>query len=282
MSESPFPARQWAVRFTWAHALLIAMSILAFQVIVDRAPPAWVDRELWTSAYAHGMTLTGPLYIITGFLAALASSVAVLGAAAGLRAALAVVLLSLGMELLGTSTGVPFGPYGYGAHLGVKVLELVPVVIPLSWFLMLYASLSLALRYRRGPVGTAVVAALGLLAWDVLMDPTMSAVFPFWSWHHGGIYYGMPLVNWFGWLVTGLLIAGAMQLVGGPRLDQLRYERLPVVIYALNGLFPLALALQHGMLGAALLGGTVMALFLAAAHAPGRMWRRETLAFRRT
>jgi uncharacterized membrane protein len=282
MKQSSSAIRRLAARLTWAHAALIALSIVAFQVIVDRAPPAWVDRQLWTTAYAHGMSLTGPLYILTGFAAALAGTIAVLGPAAGVRSATVVVLLSLGMELLGTSTGIPFGPYGYGSHLGPKVLELVPVVIPLSWFLMLYASLSIALRFGRGPGTTAILAALGLLAWDVLMDPTMSAVFPFWSWHQGGLYYGMPLLNWFGWLVTGVLIASAMQRVAGPGLAALGHERLPLVIYALNGLFPLALALQHGLVGAALLGGAVMTLFLVSAVRPRRSWRRETLALRRT
>jgi putative membrane protein len=282
MRQSSAVAHRWAERFTWAHAALIAMSIVAFQLIVDQPPPAWVDRALWTAAYAHGMSLTGPLYIITGFAAALAGTIALLGAWPAIRAAAVVILISLGVELLGTSTGVPFGPYGYGNHLGIKVLGLVPVVIPLSWFLMLYASLAIALRFERGPVFTATVAALGLLAWDVLMDPTMSAVFPFWSWHHGGTYYGMPLVNWFGWMVTGLLIAGAMQWVAGPSLRQLRHERLPLVIYALNGVFPLALALQHGLVGAALIGGAVMSLFLVAGLRPHRASRPETLTLRRT
>jgi putative membrane protein len=257
------------------------MSILAFQVIVDQPPPDWVDRELWTAAYAHGMALTGPLYIVTGFVAALAGTIAVVGWRRGLLAASAVVLLSLGMELLGTSTGVPFGPYGYGSHLGIKVLDLVPVVIPLSWFLMLYAAMSVAVRFERGPIATAVIAALGLLAWDVLMDPTMSAVFPFWSWHQGGVYYGMPLVNWLGWLVTGLLISAAMLLTGGPSVRELRHERLPLIIYALNGIFPLALALQHGLVGAAVLGGAVMTLFVGSAAVPARVWRRQSLALGR-
>jgi putative membrane protein len=274
--------RTLARRFLWAHAALIGLSILAFQIIVDRAPPPWVDRQLWTSAYAHGMALTGPLYIVTGFVAALAGTVAVLGRRRGLFVATAVVLLSLGMELLGTSTGFPFGPYGYGNHLGAKVLGLVPMVIPLSWFLMLYATLAIALRFEAGGAVTTLVAAVGLLAWDMLMDPTMSAVFPFWSWHRGGVYYGMPLVNWLGWLLTGCIIAVAMLRVGGPRVGDLRHERLPLAIYGLNGVFPLALALQHGLIGAAVAGGGAMALFLASATWPACFGRRNALSLRRT
>ena len=246
-----------------AHAALILASIVAFRLIVDQPVPAGFPPELWGAAYAVGMRVTGPLYILTGFVAALAGTLWLLGRRRGAAAAAAVVLLSLILELVGTSTGMPFGPYGYGDHLGPKVAGLVPVVIPLSWFLMLYASLGIALRTVRGRGATIVVAALGLVAWDVLMDPTMSAVFPFWSWHEGGVYYGMPLLNWAGWMLTGLVIAWAMVHIGGPALDPLAADRLPLVLYALNGLFPLALALQAGMVGAALAGGGVMLLYLA-------------------
>jgi uncharacterized membrane protein len=47
---------------------------------------------------------------------------------------------------------------------------MVPVVIPLSWFVMLFASFAIAARCGLGAAGTCVVAALGLVAWDVLMD----------------------------------------------------------------------------------------------------------------
>jgi uncharacterized membrane protein len=44
----------------------------------------------------------------------------------------------------------------------------------------------------------------------------MSAAFPFWSWHQGGEYYGMPLVNWAGWMLTGLVLATAAVATAGP------------------------------------------------------------------
>ena len=44
------------------------------------------------------------------------------------------VLISLTSELLGTSTGFPFGHYSYLSGLGYKIAGLVPFTIPLSWF----------------------------------------------------------------------------------------------------------------------------------------------------
>ena len=44
--------------------------------------------------------------------------------------------MSLASELLGTGLGIPFGPYSYTSLLGPKWFELVPLLIPLSWFTM--------------------------------------------------------------------------------------------------------------------------------------------------
>jgi putative membrane protein len=66
----------------------------------------------------------------------------------GLRLTLAFMLpamfLSLGSELLGTSTGFPFGDYSYLSGLGYKIAGLVPFTIPLSWFYMGLASYLIA------------------------------------------------------------------------------------------------------------------------------------------
>jgi uncharacterized membrane protein len=269
--------------FLVLHALLIAASMVAFWFIVDRPVPGWVDPGLWMRSYAFGMQWTGALYIVTGFLAATAGWIAVAGVRRGLAGAAAVVLLSLGIELMGVATGFPFGGYAYGSALGPRVLGLVPFVIPLSWFMMLYASLAIAVRFGRGLWGTAVIASLGLVAWDVLMDPAMSVAFPFWSWNTSGVYFGMPLVNWAGWFFTGVVIAlpalalaGYRPLESGPApgtpaayrepstglAERLREQRLPLYLYALNGLFPFALALTKGMVGAAVIGGFVMTAFL--------------------
>jgi uncharacterized membrane protein len=269
-----------AAVFLALHTALIVASIVAFWLIIDRPPPEWIDPAMWAWSYAAGMKWTGAAYIATGFVAAAAGWMAVAGFRRGLAGILVVVAISLGIEMMGVVTGFPFGSYAYGTALGPRVLGLVPAVIPLSWFMMLYASMAIAVRFGRGVVGTAAIASLGLLAWDVLMDPAMSAAFPFWSWHTGGMYFGMPLVNWLGWLFTGFVIAVPLLALAGYRpagtnpsryqaadgggvAERLRGQQMPLVLYALNGIFPFALALTKGMLVAAVVGGVVMAAFLA-------------------
>ena len=117
----------------------------------------------------------------------------------------AVYLVSLLGELMGTTYGIPFGAYSYTALLGTKWFDRVPLLIPLSWFTMSWACWVIARQRSRGV--RAVVLGTGLLVgWDLLLDPAMSKVTSYWVWAEPGTYYDMPLMNLVGWGVTGLVL----------------------------------------------------------------------------
>ena len=58
--------------------------------------------------------------------------------------------ISLLFESLGVATGWIYGPYHYADELGPKFLGLVPYLIPLAWFMMMYPSLVRNPVPRRG------------------------------------------------------------------------------------------------------------------------------------
>jgi uncharacterized membrane protein len=135
-----------------------------------------------------------------------------------------------------------YGPYHYSDMLGAK-LGHVPILIPLAWFMMIYPSWMVARAILRGVdqssilgnVVRAVVAACVMTAWDTVMDPGMAAAGN-WVWEKGGSYFGVPVQNYFGWLLTTFLvycIAGFLwrkpsKLDGVTRI----FEALPVIVYA--------------------------------------------------
>jgi hypothetical protein len=45
-----------------------------------------------------------------------------------------------------------------------------------------------------------------MVAWDVCQDPVWSTVLHAWVWLGGGPYFGVPLINFFGWFLTVYLI----------------------------------------------------------------------------
>lgn len=137
-------------------------------------------------------------YLSTGLLA-----LGVLGYALSRYGAKAWLLLvvsfgfGLGVEWLGYTTGVPFGSYRYTAP-GPLVLG-VPLLVPLGWFAFSLIALALA------PPGRKLwLAPLALVAWDVGLDPLMVSQ-GFWAFERGA-YYGVPLSNFLGWGVSGLLL----------------------------------------------------------------------------
>ena len=180
-----------------------------------------------------------------------------------------VYALSLGSELMGTAFGIPFGPYSYTDLLGAKWLDLVPVLIPLSWFFMAVPAYGLAARAldgarRSGPLGRAaeeasshrgalgriVLGSLLLLAWDLSLDPAMSEVVRYWVWGEPGPYYGMPLMNLFGWYVTGVVLMVVLEWMGGRSwLDEGSTGWL-MAFYGANLILPLGMTIVAGMWGA--------------------------------
>lgn len=137
----------------------------------------------------------------------------------------AVYVLSFLSEHIGTGYGIPFGGYEYTGLLGARVGPRVPVLIPVSWFLMavpswVMARATLGAGSRRS--SRVLVGAAWLVAWDLALDPAMSALTPYWRWAETGPYYGMPWMNLVGWYVTGIVLLGVLDgLAGWARLDAL-------------------------------------------------------------
>jgi uncharacterized membrane protein len=168
----------------------------------------------------------------------------------------AVYLVSLSSELMGTTYGIPFGAYSYTSLLGVKWFDRVPLLIPLSWFTMSWASWILARRVSSGRAAVFLGAAL-LIAWDLLLDPAMSRVTSYWVWGDNGAYYGMPWMNLLGWGVTGLVLLFLLnRIVPAPRGS----VGFAAWVYSINFALPFGFCLLNRYWLAAVVGPLTMAL----------------------
>ena len=216
------PGRSTAIERT---ALIIfyvftAMSVVGYAVF-GLHPELLAQTPSAIKVYSVAFTFFPRAHVLLGF----ATLALVLVRRTGVRwvpAFAACYLLSLASELAGTTVGLPFGPYHYTAGLGTKWFGHVPVLIPLSWFFMALPSYLLARAalareargQRAGRVITIAVGSLVLLAWDLALDPAMSWITKYWVWGKEGPYYGMPLLNLFGWYVTGIALMSALLLAG--------------------------------------------------------------------
>lgn len=274
-------AGPWARAALQLFAIFTAASIAGYAIFA-RHPGLLAGRPAALRVYGVAFTFFPRSHILLGALA--------LGALLVARARwrwtgafAAVYGLSLVSELLGTTVGLPFGPYRYTDGLGLKWFGHVPVLIPLSWFLMALPSYLLARRLlgpRATPARQILLGSLVLMSWDLALDPAMSQVTSYWVWGSTGPYYGMPWLNLAGWYVTGLAL---MVALGITRADAWG-DALPVgwlaLFYLLNLALPLGLILGAGAWGA--LFATLGALALCAVAGRWGAWRHTSPGRSRT
>lgn len=164
--------------------------------------------------------------------------------------------ISLGSELLGTSSGFPFGDYSYLSGLGYKIAGLVPFTIPLSWFYMglsSYLISRVALNTVRSNwlrhIGAILLGAMLFTSWDFALEPAMSqTAFPFWYWHQPGAFFGTPYQNYAGWFGTSALFMSVAALLWGNMPLKLERSQLsiPLVVYLSNIAFAGGISLASG------------------------------------
>ena len=107
------------------------------------------------------------------------------------------------IELLGVATGWPYGSFEYTVSLG-PMLGGVPVALPVFFIPLVVNAYLLCLlllgpRASNGWLRLATVIA-AVVAMDVVLDPGAVAL-GFWSFG-GGSFYGVPLSNYAGWVVS--------------------------------------------------------------------------------
>jgi putative membrane protein len=149
--------------------------------------------------------------------------------------------------------GLPFGPYRYTDGLGWKWVEHVPVLIPASWYMMALPSYAIACwRFpaRASLAGRLALGSFILLSWDLALDPAMSLATKYWIWGTPGAYYGMPLLNLFGWFVTGVALMVVFALMRAETWVARLSPAWLVGYYGANLLLPVGMGVAAGMWGA--------------------------------
>jgi len=153
----------------------------------------------------------------------------------GPRAAAALVgtatLGGFAVEAVGVATGFPFGTYDYSGQLGPKVLG-VPLIIPLAWTWMAWPAWLAALRLARSRAARVALAAAGLAAWDLFLDPQMVAE-GYWVWESPtpalpGVP-GIPVGNYLGWLGFALVLMTVLAAAAGPAGREPRGGDAPMI-----------------------------------------------------
>jgi putative membrane protein len=159
------------------------------------------------------------LAVVLGYLLSVSHALLTRGARTAGALVATATLGGFAVEAVGVATGFPFGTYDYSGQLGPKLLG-VPLIIPLAWTWMAWPAWLAALRLARRTPARVALAAAGLAAWDLFLDPQMVAE-GYWRWDSPtpalpGVP-GVPIGNYLGWLGFAVLLMAGFAAAAGPR-----------------------------------------------------------------
>jgi uncharacterized membrane protein len=155
------------------------------------------------------------------------------------------LVISNALENLSIQTGFPFGHYHYtGAGKIFQVPWFIgPAYLATGYLAWIVATVLLDDVRRNSSwlttIGTPLVGAFAMTAWDLAFDPSASTIHQNWIWENGGGFFGVPLTNYLGWTFTVYLFMQVFALYlrsRGP-LPSTQQERTPsdlqaVLLYA--------------------------------------------------
>ncbi|OPX19784.1 MAG: hypothetical protein BZ151_07395 [Desulfobacca sp. 4484_104] len=147
-------------------------------------------------------------------------------------------MLAWGSEFSSIHTGFPYGRYIYIEATRSQELWVlgVPFMDSLSYVFLSYASYTVALLalapirptpsgfygletdLGRCSVGTLILASVLFVTLDVIIDPVALRGYRWflgqiYGYPEPGVYFGIPLSNFLGWLVVGLVMIAVLQQV---------------------------------------------------------------------
>lgn len=119
------------------------------------------------------------------------------------------------IENIGVSTGLIFGNYHFEVGASLPHIGAVPIIVGGLWFGMGYFAWNVASTILGGAdrkvredfnvVVLPIIASLVMTQWDYVMDAPIATISRVWIWRDGGADFGVPLSNYFGWLLTSWL-----------------------------------------------------------------------------
>lgn len=150
------------------------------------------------------MAIVSTLFTLVLFLPTAFVTVRWLGWTKGLLILFILGILAIVIEALAIQFGIPYGHFVYNAKTGIMVGSTVPLSTPFVWVPILLGSVGIVSGFRIRWLFKLVLTALVMVSIDLLVDP-VAVTLGLWRWVEPGMYYGVPVVNYAGWIVSSLV-----------------------------------------------------------------------------
>lgn len=122
-------------------------------------------------------------------------------------------LFGLVFESVSVKTGYPYGQFVYSDTLGYKIFGLTPWTVAFAYPPLVLGAFWLASKITKTGM-RIVLTALFALALDIVLDPALTRM-GIWQWAKAGPFYGVPLMNFGGWFVSGLISGWIIHKIWG-------------------------------------------------------------------
>jgi putative membrane protein len=132
----------------------------------------------------------------------------------GLLIIISLSLLPLIIEGIAVWTGFPYGHFEYSTSLGYLVFNLVPPFVSFAYLPILLGSLFVASDITVNRYYFSLLTSFFMVLVDMVIDPAAVSI-GFWSYNLGGFYYGVPISNFIGWILTGFIYAMFFYILSG-------------------------------------------------------------------
>lgn len=119
---------------------------------------------------------------------------------------LSITLIGLFAYIIETTsilTGFPYTKFVYTELIGPKIFGIVPLMLPFA-FLPLVIGAAYFGHKQRNKYLKYIVPISILVITDLVLDPAAVAL-KIWVWDINGTYYGVPFINFLGWIFTSFI-----------------------------------------------------------------------------
>lgn len=111
-------------------------------------------------------------------------------------------IFALIIETIGIHTGFPYSPFEYTMPFGYRLFGTTPWTVFIAWSPLVIAAFILAQSWFKKKWTQFLVYIGILVSSDLVLDPGAVAR-GLWEYPHGGVWFNVPLQNFFGWIISG-------------------------------------------------------------------------------
>lgn len=122
----------------------------------------------------------------------------------GIATIIVLGIFALGIETIGIHTGFPYSRFEYIMPFGYRLLGSTPWTVFIAWSPLVIGVFLLTKKYTHSYWKQWFIYISLLLGLDSVLDPGAVAR-GLWKYTDGGIWFDVPVQNFFGWIVSGTI-----------------------------------------------------------------------------